>query len=73
MSSPHFHEHLTHENAILLLVDHQVALYTGVCDIDTFAPKHNVVGQAKTEAVYAALGSPFAGFVYGLKQIFSHR
>ncbi len=47
MNSPHFYERLTRENAILLLVDHQVGLYTGVRDIDTLALKHNVVGLAK--------------------------
>ncbi|RON05456.1 isochorismatase family protein [Pseudomonas brassicacearum] len=47
MNSPPFNERLTRENAILLLVDHQVGLYTGVRDIDTLALKHNVVGLAK--------------------------
>jgi nicotinamidase-related amidase len=47
MNSPNLHERLTRENAILLLVDHQVGLYTGVRDIDTLALKHNVVGLAK--------------------------
>ncbi|MFJ2363277.1 isochorismatase family protein [Pseudomonas sp. NPDC087697] len=47
MNSPHLYERLTRENAILLLVDHQVGLYTGVRDIDTLALKHNVVGLAK--------------------------
>ena len=47
MNSSNLHERLTRENAILLLVDHQVGLYTGVRDIDTLALKHNVVGLAK--------------------------
>jgi nicotinamidase-related amidase len=47
MNSPHLYGRLTRENAILLLVDHQVGLYTGVRDIDTLALKHNVVGLAK--------------------------
>jgi len=34
---------LTRENAALLLVDHQVGLFTGVRDIDTLELKHNVV------------------------------
>ncbi|SDS05290.1 isochorismatase family protein [Opitutus sp. GAS368] len=38
---------LTRENAALLLVDHQVGLFTGVRDIDTLELKHNVVGMAK--------------------------
>lgn len=46
-TSPHFLERLTRDNAVLLLVDHQVGLYTGVRDIDTLQLKHNVVGLAK--------------------------
>lgn len=38
---------LTRENAALLLVDHQVGLFTGVRDIDTSTLTHNVVGLAK--------------------------
>jgi len=38
---------LTRENTALLLVDHQVGLYTGVRDIDTLELKHNVVGMTK--------------------------
>jgi hypothetical protein len=34
MNAPHLYERLTRENAALLLVDHQVGLYTGVRDID---------------------------------------
>ncbi|MFW0753925.1 isochorismatase family protein [Pseudomonas sp. H11T01] len=47
MNAPHLYERLTRENAILLLVDHQVGLYSGVRDIDTLALTHNVVGLAK--------------------------
>ena len=36
-------ERLTRNNALLLLVDHQVGLYTGVRDIDTLQLKHNIV------------------------------
>ncbi|MEW9586184.1 isochorismatase family protein [Paraburkholderia sp. DGU8] len=46
-TSSHVLERLTRENAVLLLVDHQVGLYTGVRDIDTLQLKHNVVGLAK--------------------------
>jgi nicotinamidase-related amidase len=42
-----FYERLTRENAVLLLVDHQVGLYTGVRDIDVLELTHNVVGLAK--------------------------
>ena len=38
---------LTRDNSVLLLVDHQVGLYTGVRDIDTLELKHNVVGMTK--------------------------
>lgn len=41
------YEHLTRDNAVLLIVDHQVGLYTGVRDIDTAQLKHNIVGLAK--------------------------
>ena len=44
-------ERLTRNNAQLLLVDHQVGLYTGVRDIDILQLKHNVVGL--TRAVLA--------------------
>ncbi len=33
-------ERLTRNNALLLLVDHQVGLYTGVRDIDVLQLKH---------------------------------
>lgn len=46
---------LTRDNAVLLLVDHQIGLYTGVRDIDTLELKHNVVGLAKAAV---ALGVP---------------
>jgi len=38
---------LTRDNAVLLLVDHQVGLYTGIRDIDTLTLKHNIVGLTK--------------------------
>ena len=37
-------ERITRNNAVLLLVDHQVGLYTGIRDIDLVQVKHNVVG-----------------------------
>ena len=46
-----FYERLTADNAALLLVDHQVGLYTGVRDIDVGQLKHNVVGLAKAARV----------------------
>ena len=40
-------QRLTREDAVLLLVDHQIGLYTGVRDNDTLHLKHNVVGLTK--------------------------
>jgi nicotinamidase-related amidase len=40
-------EALTRNNALLLLVDHQVGLYTGTRDIDTLQLKHNIVGLTR--------------------------
>jgi len=36
----------TTDNTAVLLIDHQVGLFTGVCDIDVNELKHNVVGLA---------------------------
>ena len=41
------YEPLTAENAALVLVDHQVGLFTGVRDFLTGELKHNVVALAK--------------------------
>jgi nicotinamidase-related amidase len=46
-----FHEFLTAENAAVLLVDHQVGLYSGVRDIGLRDLKHNVVSLAKAAQV----------------------
>jgi nicotinamidase-related amidase len=40
-------ERLTRDNAVLLIVDHQVGLYTGVRDTDVLTLKHNIVGLTK--------------------------
>src|SRR5580704_1169939 len=40
-------ERLTRSNALLLLVDHQIGLYSGVRDIDVLQLKHNVVGLTR--------------------------
>ncbi|MFJ4467053.1 isochorismatase family protein [Streptomyces sp. NPDC089424] len=42
---------LTRDNAALVLVDHQVGLYSGVRDISLLELKHNVVGLAKAAQV----------------------
>ena len=46
-SSTQHTEGLTRSNAVLLLVDHQVGLYTGVRDIDILQLKHNIVGLTR--------------------------
>ncbi|CAB3809118.1 putative hydrolase YcaC [Paraburkholderia caffeinitolerans] len=48
-------ERLTRHNAVLLHVDHQEGLYTGVRDIATLELKHNVVGLTRAAL---ALGVP---------------
>src|SRR5437868_7324579 len=50
-----YHERLTSDNAALLLIDHQVGLFTGVRDIPVGELKHNVVALAKAMKV---LGVP---------------
>lgn len=46
-SAPLLYDRLTRGNAMLLLIDHQVGLYTGVRDIEVPELKHNVVGMVK--------------------------
>ena len=50
-SSKRYYERLTQDNAALLLVDHQIGLFTGIRDIDVAQLKHNVVGLAKAAKV----------------------
>jgi len=50
-----YHERLTSDNAALLLIDHQVGLFTGVRDIPVGELKHNVIALAKAARV---LGVP---------------
>ena len=45
--STRYHERLTQDNAAVLLVDHQIGLFTGVRDTDVAQLKHNVVRFAK--------------------------
>src|SRR5467141_2377862 len=42
-----YHDRLTPDNSALLLIDHQVGLFTGVRDIPVGELKHNVVALAK--------------------------
>src|SRR5437667_8905466 len=55
METKRYLERLTPENAALLLIDHQVGLFTGVRDIPVAELKHNVVALAKAVKV---LGVP---------------
>src|SRR6266568_570117 len=55
METNRYAERLTPENAALLLIDHQVGLFTGVRDIPVAELKHNVVALAKAVKV---LGVP---------------
>jgi nicotinamidase-related amidase len=55
MNTTKYSERLTPENAALLLIDHQVGLFTGVRDIPVAELKHNVVALAKAAKV---LGVP---------------
>src|SRR2546423_14908724 len=55
METKRYWERLTPENAALLLIDHQVGLFTGVRDIPVAELKHNVVALAKAAKV---LGVP---------------
>jgi nicotinamidase-related amidase len=80
---PHLYARLTRDNAVLLLVDHQVGLYTGVRDIETLELKHNVVGLAKaalalkvpvivtttTEKIWGPLIPELAEALPGVKRI----
>jgi nicotinamidase-related amidase len=38
---------LTRDDAVLLLVDHQIGLYTGIRDTDVLHLKHNIVGLTR--------------------------
>ncbi|MET7906642.1 isochorismatase family protein [Streptomyces sp. NPDC005355] len=51
MSNNKFHEFLTRENAAVVLVDHQVGLYSGVRDTSLLELKHNVVSLARAAQV----------------------
>jgi nicotinamidase-related amidase len=55
MENNRYQQRLTPDNAALLLIDHQVGLFTGVRDIPVAELKHNVVALAKAAKV---LGVP---------------
>src|SRR5438132_9876344 len=82
-NSPQTTERLTRNNALLLLVDHQVGLYTGVRDIDTLQLKHNIVGltlamltlkvpivvTTTTEKMWGPLIPELADVLHGVQRI----
>lgn len=47
----YFYEPLTAENAAVILVDHQLGLFTGVVDTDVLTLKHSVVALAQAANV----------------------
>jgi nicotinamidase-related amidase len=51
MPQSKFTERLTRDNAAVVLIDHQVGLYSGVRDIPVGELKHNVVALAKAAQV----------------------
>src|ERR1700749_1835913 len=51
METNRYQQRLTPDNAALLLIDHQVGLFTGVRDIPVGELKHNVVALAKAAKV----------------------
>jgi nicotinamidase-related amidase len=51
MSASKFTERLTRDNAAVVIIDHQVGLYSGVRDIPVGELKHNVVALAKAAQV----------------------
>ena len=55
MENKKYSERLAQENAALLLIDHQIGLFTGVRDIPVAELTHNVIGLAKAARV---LGLP---------------
>src|SRR5579872_3261013 len=52
MSRKEYYETITQENAALVIVDHQIGLYTGVRDIPTDELKHNIIGLVKAIKVF---------------------
>ena len=60
-----YFERLTRKNAALLLVDHQIGLFTGIRDIDVAQLKHNVVALAKaaTKRPHPISFGELAGFL----------
>src|SRR5579863_7614159 len=47
-----YYETITQENSALVIIDHQVGLYTGVRDIPIDELKHNIIGLVKAIKVF---------------------
>lgn len=52
MFKKEFYETITPKNAALIIVDHQIGLYTGVRDIPILELKHNIIGLVKAAQVF---------------------
>ena len=52
MIKKELYETLSTENSALIIIDHQIGLYTGVRDILVEELKHNIVGLAKAAKVF---------------------
>ena len=52
MIKKEYYETITPENSALVLVDHQIGLYTGVRDIPIDELKHNIIGLVKAIKVF---------------------
>ncbi|HSW70734.1 MAG TPA: isochorismatase family protein [Gammaproteobacteria bacterium] len=52
MTRKEYYETITADNAALILVDHQIGLYTGVRDIPLDEAKHNIIGLVKAAKIF---------------------
>lgn len=52
MIKKEYYETITSENSALVLVDHQIGLYTGVRDIPVDELKHNLIGLVKAAKIF---------------------
>jgi len=52
MIKKEFYETITPENAALIIIDHQIGLYTGVRDIPIDELKHNIIGLVRAVKVF---------------------
>ena len=52
MIKKEYYETITPENSALVLIDHQIGLYTGVRDIPIDELKHNIIGLVKAIKIF---------------------